>query len=69
MSYKTIYLTLASLGWTSVVERGVSEAGAQLKRGTLAQRFLYLDSAAATHDLIRIGGGAPGLVGLIVSQP
>lgn len=45
------------------------EAKARLKQGTLAQRFLHLDSAAATDDLIRIGGGAPGLVGLIVSQP
>lgn len=69
LSYKTIYLTLASPGWTSEMEREVSETGARLKRSTLAQRFLHLDSAAATDDLSRFGGEAPGLVGLIVSQP
>lgn len=47
----------------------MSEAGAGLKQGTLAQRFLHLDSAAATDDLIRIGDGAPGMIGLIASQP
>lgn len=63
------YLTLASLGCTSVVERQLSEAGARLRRDTLTQILLHLDSAAATDDLIRIGAGARGLVGLIFSLP
>lgn len=60
-------LTLASLGWTSVVERWLSEAGDRLRWDTLAQIILHLVSAAATDDLIRIGAESPGLVGLIVS--
>lgn len=46
-----------------------SEAGARLRPDTLTQILLHLDSAAATDDLIRIGAGAPGLVGLIFSLP
>lgn len=45
----------------------MSEAGTGLRQDTLAQTLLHLGSAAATDDLIRIGAGSPGLVGLIFS--
>lgn len=45
----------------------MSGAGVGLRWDTLAQTLLHLGSAAATDDLIRIGAGSSGLVGLIVS--